>query len=221
MKKRIAALIASLAVVAGLMMSQGSGAWFVTAIKRAQNITIAVVNYDSEAEVLGTMEEDYYGKDCIFPGQNLVLLNEKDATLTMNNNSSIDTQIRVKIEYTSYASGKAETVTYKGSNDEELEVEFANPEQWLPYTDGFDGTNFYYVGPGFGSSVLSDPDDSYTVTPAVANVDIIKGVSYKKDIDANAYSGNEVEINIIFEAKQADYVGWSSLAEYHVNSGVN
>ena len=28
-------------------------------------------------------------------------------------------------------------------------------------------------------------------------------------------------INIIFEAKQADYVGWSSLAEYQVNSGVN
>lgn len=221
MKKRIVALIASLAVVAGLMMSQGSGAWFVTAIKRAQNINIAVINYDSEAEVLGTMEEDYYGKECIFPGQNLILLNDKNATLTMNNNSSIDTQLRVKIEYTSYASGKAETVTYKGSEDEDLEVEFVHPGQWLPYTNGTDGTYFYYVGPGFGSDKLSDPDKSFSVTPSVASVDIIKGVSYKEDLDTTFYSGNEVEVNITFEAKQADYVGWSALAEYHVDSGVN
>ena len=40
MKKRIVALVASLAVIAGLMASQGSYAWFVTAVKRAQNITI-------------------------------------------------------------------------------------------------------------------------------------------------------------------------------------
>lgn len=221
MKKRIAALIASLAVVIGVMMSQGSGAWFVTAVKRAQNISIAVMTYDSETETLGTLEEDYYGKPCIFPGQNLVLLNDKDATITMNNNSSIDTQIRVKIEYTSYSSGSAKTVVYSGSEDEDLSVEFANPGQWLSYNNGMDGTYFYYVGPDFGSSVLTDTDNVYSISPAVPSVDIIKGVSYKEDIDTSVYSGSEVTVNIIFEAKQADYVGWSTLAEYKVNSGVN
>lgn len=221
MKKRITALIASLAVVIGLMASQGSGAWFVTAVKRAQNINIAVVNFDSEAEVLGTMEEDFYGKSCIYPGQNLVLLNEKDATLTMNNNSSIDTQIRVKIEYTSYKSGTAQTVVYSGSEEDDLQVEFANPGQWLPYNNGMDDTYFYYVGPGFGSKTLTNPDKSFSITPSIASVDIIKGVSYKEDIDTGSYSGNEVTLNIIFEAKQADYVGWSALAQYQVNSGVN
>ncbi len=221
MKKRITALIASLAVVIGLMASQGSGAWFVTAVKRAQNINIAVVNFDSEAELLGTMEEDYYGKACIYPGQNLVLLNEKDATLTMNNNSSIDTQIRVRIEYTSYKSGSAKTVVYSASEDDDLQVEFANPGQWLPYNNGMDDTCFYYVGPDYGAKTLTDTDNVYSIRPDVASVDIIKGVCYKEDINTGSYSGNEVTVNIIFEAKQADYVGWSALAQYQVNSGVN
>ena len=59
MKKRIVALVASLAVIAGLMASQGSYAWFVTAVKRAQNITIAVVGFDSAAASLDTLEEDF------------------------------------------------------------------------------------------------------------------------------------------------------------------
>ena len=221
MKKRIAALIASLAVVLGLMSSQGSGAWFVTAVKRAQNINIAVINFDSEAELLGTLEEDYYGVPCIYPGQNLVLLNNKNATLTMNNNSSIDTHARVRIEYTSYATGAAKTVTYSGSQDDDLHVEFVNPEQWLPYNNGMDGTCFYYVGPNYGSSTLRNIDDVFTITPSVPSIDIIKSVYYDKDIKTEDYSGNEVTVNIIFEAKQADFVGWSTLGEYKVNSGVN
>lgn len=221
MKKRIAALIASLAIVAGLMTCRNSGAWFVTAVKKAQNISIAVVNFDSEADLLGTMEEDYYGRPCIFPGQNLVLLNNKDATLTMNNNSSINTQIRVRIEYTSYASGTAKTVTYSGSSDEDLKVDFVNPSQWLPFKDGAGKTCYYYVGPSYGSATLSSPDSAYTITPAVSNIDIINGVSYKEDIDTTMYSGNEVTVNIFFEAKQADYVGWGTIAAYQVNSGVN
>lgn len=221
MKKRIISLIASLAVVLGIMSSQGSGAWFITAVKKAQNIEIAVINYDSETEYLGTLEEDYYGVPCIYPGQNLVLVNNKESVITMNNNSSIDTQVRVRIEYTSYASGTAKTVTYSGSADEDLHVEFSNPNQWLPYNNGMDDTCFYYVGPNYGSSVLKDVDDVYSVTPAVPNLDIIKSVYYDKDINTVDYSGNEVTVNIIFEAKQADYVGWSTLGEYNVNTGIN
>lgn len=221
MKKRITALIASLAVVLGVMSSQGSGAWFVTAVKRAQSIDIAVINYDSEAEYLGTLEEDFYGAPCIYPGQNLVLVNNKEAVLTMNNNSSIDTQVRVRIEYTSYASGMAKTETYSGSSDEDLHVEFVNPRQWLPYDNGMDGTCFYYVGPNYGSSVLSNVDDVYSITPAVPNLEIIKSIYYDKDIATVDYSGNEVTVNVIFEAKQADYVGWSALGEYKVNTGVS
>ena len=49
---------------------------------------------------------------------------------------------------------------------------------------------------------------------------IIESVKYKENIDAALYSGNEVEVNIIFEAKQADYVGWSALGSYQVTTPV-
>lgn len=221
MTKRIIALIASLAVILGLMTSQSSYAWFVTSVKRAQRITIGVVSYDSSAAVsLDTLEEDFYGNACIYPGQNLVMLEGDDASISMYNSSTVDSQIRVRVEYTSFSSGSAKNVIYSGSEDEDLEVIFSNPEQWLPYNNGMDGTCYYYVGPDYNRSALTDVDDVYTITPDIADVEIIESIRYKETIDANLYSGNEVTVNVIFEAKQADYVGWSSLGEYQVATDV-
>lgn len=221
MKKRIIALVTSLAVVFGLMASQGSYAWFVTSVKRAQRMTIGVVSFDSSTAVsLDTLEEDFYGKSCIYPGQNLVMLEGDDASISMYNSSTVDSQIRVRIEYTSFADGVAKNVTYSGSEKDDLQVEFANPDQWLAYDNGMDGTCFYYVGPEFDKEKLSDLDDVYTIKPDVSDVEIIKSISYKETINAGLYSGNEVTINVIFEAKQADYVGWSSLGEYQVATEV-
>ncbi|MBQ8784212.1 MAG: hypothetical protein IJZ57_10640 [Clostridia bacterium] len=221
MTKRIIALIASLAVILGLMTSQSSYAWFVTSVKRAQKMTIGVVSYDSSAAVsLDTLEEDFYGNACIYPGQNLVMLEGDDASISMYNSSTVDSQIRVRVEYTSFASGNAKNVIYSGSEDEDLEVIFSNPEQWLPYNNGMDGTCYYYVGPDYNRSALTDVDDVYTITPDIADVEIIESIRYKETIDANLYSGNEVTVNVIFEAKQADYVGWSSLGEYQVATDV-
>ncbi len=221
MKKRIIALVASLAVLVGLFSSQGSYAWFVTAVKKAQRITIGVVSYDSSSAVsLDTLEQDFYGKECIYPGQNLVSLNGDEASLSMYNSSTIDTQIRVRIEYTSFADGVAKKVIYKGSDSEDLQVEFANPEQWIPYEEGMEGCCFYYVGPDYKKDTISDANDIYIVTPDVADISIIKSICYKNSIDANLYSGNEVEVNVIFEAKQADFVNWSSLGEYKVETDV-
>ena len=131
MKKRVLTLIASLIVVAGLLASQGSNAWFVTAVKRAQNITIGAVSYSTgDAVSLDTVEEDFYGRPRIYPGQNLIVVNGEESALTMFNSSTIDTKIRVKIEYTSYKDGKAQTAVYRGAEDEDLEVEFADNSQW-------------------------------------------------------------------------------------------
>lgn len=221
MTKRIIALVASLAVVLGLMASHSSYAWFVTAVKRAQRITIGVVSFDSSMAVsLDTLEEDFYGNACIYPGQNLVMLEGDDASLSMYNSSTVDSQIRVRIEYTSFASGSAKNVVYSGDEKDDLEVIFANPEQWLPYDNGMDGTCYYYVGPDHNGSKLTDVDDVFTITPDISDVEIIECIRYKESINANLYSGNEVMVNVIFEAKQADYVGWSSLGEYQVATDV-
>ena len=204
MKKRVLTLIASLIVVAGLLASQGSNAWFVTAVKRAQNITIGAVSYSTgDAVSLDTVEEDFYGRPRIYPGQNLIVVNGEESALTMFNSSTIDTKIRVKIEYTSYKDGKAQTVVYRGAEDEDLEVEFADNSG-----NDFEGN-------------LTKADDAVAITPDIASVEMIRSVKYKDDIDASLYSGNEVTLNIIFEAKQADYVEWSAMGEYQVSDSVN
>ena len=221
MKKRVLTLIASLIVVAGLLASQGSNAWFVTAVKRAQNITIGAVSYSTgDAVSLDTVEEDFYGRPRIYPGQNLIVVNGEESALTMFNSSTIDTKIRVKIEYTSYKDGKAQTVVYSGAEDEDLEVEFADNSQWKLFDNGMDGACFYYVGNGFEGD-LTKADDAAAITPDIASVEMIRSVKYKDDIDASLYSGNEVTLNIIFEAKQADYVEWSAMGEYQVSDSVN
>lgn len=221
MKKRVITLIASLVIIAGLFASQGSGAWFVTAVKRAQNITIGAVSYSSgDAVSLDTLEEDFYGRPRIYPGQNLVVVNGEESSLTMFNSSTIDTKIRVKIEYTSYHNGKAENVIFKGDADEDFEVEFAEPSQWKLFDNGLDGAYFYYVGKDFGDQNLTKADDAFSITPDVASVDIIKSIKYKNDIDTSLYSGNQVTINIVFEAKQADYVQWSAMGQYQLSDSV-
>ena len=221
MKKRFLTLIASLIVVAGLLASQGSNAWFVTAVKRAQNITIGAVSYSTgDAVSLDTVEEDFYGRPRIYPGQNLIVVNGEESALTMFNSSTIDTKIRVKIEYTSYKDGKAQTVVYRGAEDEDLEVEFADSSQWQLFDNGMDGACFYYVGNDFEGN-LTKADDAVAITPDIASVEMIRSVKYKDDIDASLYSGNEVTLNIIFEAKQADYVEWSAMGEYQVSDSVN
>ena len=149
-----------------------------------------------------------------------MLLDGKEATLTMYNSSTIDTQVRVKIEYTSYAGGTAKNTVYSGSESDDLAVEFANSSEWLPFDNGMDGCCYYYVGPNYGSSTLKDLNNVYNVKPDVASLDIINKVYYKSDIDTGLYSGNEVTVNVIFEAKQADYVGWSTLGEYQVATDV-
>lgn len=220
MKKRLITLIASLVVIAGLFASQGSNAWFVTSVKRAQKITIGAVSYSTgDAFSLDTLEEDYYGRPRIYPGQNLVVVNGNESSLTMFNSSTIDTKIRVKVEYTSYKNGKAETVTYTGAPDEDFAVEFAEPSHWKLFDNGMDGAYFYYVGRDF-SGALTKADDAVAITPDVASVDIIKSAYYKEDINTSLYSGNTVTINIIFEAKQADYVNWSSVGQYQTTNPV-
>ena len=105
MTKRIIAFVASLAVVIGLMNCGTSYAWFITTLEKKQSISVSVV---SAAQTAKLTDLDSDEKTIIMPGDNLVNLDGQGAMLRINNGSTTDVQIRLSIEYTSYASGKAE-----------------------------------------------------------------------------------------------------------------
>ena len=211
MTKRIIAFVASLAVVVGLMNCGTSYAWFVTTLEKKQSISVSVV---STAQTAKLTDLDSGEKRIIMPGDNLVNLDGQGAMLRINNGSTTDVQIRLSIEYTSYASGKAEQKLYSGNNDD-IEVTFA-ADKWSKNTNASGVCYFYYMGNSYSSAEVYDLKSVPAVRSDVSYVDAISSISYKNNI-SKAYSGQPVNIKVSFEAKQADNVSWSSIDSYRLS----
>ena len=214
MSKRIIALVASLAVVIGLMNCGTSYAWFVTTLEKKQSISVSVVSTSQTAKLTDLDSDE---KTIIMPGDNLVSLDGQGAMLRINNNSTTDVQIRLSIEYTSYASGKAEQKIYSGNGDD-IEVTFA-AGKWSKNINASGACYFYYMGDDYATDTIYDLSSVPTVKSDVSYIDAISSIIYKENI-SKAYSGQPVNLKVTFEAKQADNISWSSIDSYQL-SGTN
>lgn len=216
MSKRIILLIASLAVVIGLMNCGDSYAWFVTAAQKKQSISVSVV---SSVQSSYLTDLDLSDSDVIImQGDNLVSLDGRDASLKIENKSTADTQIRVAVEYTSCKNGKAEQVRYSASEDDDITVEFADGK-WAKNVNAGGDCYFYYVGDEFTGGELDSVNDVPSIGADIAEIDVIKSIFYNNDI-SDSYSGQRINVKVIFESKQADNVTWSTVDEYGI-SGVS
>lgn len=210
MTKRIIAFVASLAVVIGLMNCGTSYAWFVTTLEKKQSISVSVV---SAAQTAKLTDLDSDEKTIIMPGDNLVNLDGQGAMLRINNGSTTDVQIRLSIEYTSYASGKAEQKIYSGSGDD-IHVTFA-ANKWSKNTNASGTCYFYYMGDKYESESIADLNAVPSISSEISYIDAISSITYKENI-SKAYAGQPVNLKVIFEAKQADNVSWNSIDSYQL-----
>ena len=210
MTKRIIAFVASLAVVIGLMNCGTSYAWFVTTLEKKQSISVSVV---SAAQTAKLTDLDSDEKTIIMPGDNLVNLDGQGAMLRINNGSTTDVQIRLSIEYTSYASGKAEQKIYSGSGDD-IDVTFA-ANKWSKNTNASGTCYFYYMGDKYESESIADLNAVPSISSEISYLDAISSITYKENI-SKAYAGQPVNLKVIFEAKQADNVSWNSIDSYQL-----
>ena len=208
MTKRIVAFIASLAVIIGLMNCGTSYAWFVTTLEKKQSISVSVVSASQTAKLTDLDSDE---QTVIMPGDNLVNLDGQGAMLRINNGSTTDVQIRLSIEYTSYASGRAEQKIYSGSGDD-IDVTFA-ANKWSKNTNANGTCYFYYMGDKYESENVNDLDSVPSVGTDVSYVDAISRIVYKDSI-SRAYAGQPVNIKVKFEAKQADNISWDSINSY-------
>ncbi len=208
MTKRIVAFIASLAVIIGLMNCGTSYAWFVTTLEKKQSISVSVVSASQTAKLTDLDSDE---QTVIMPGDNLVNLDGQGAMLRINNGSTTDVQIRLSIEYTSYASGRAEQKIYSGSGDD-IDVTFAT-NKWSKNTNANGTCYFYYMGDKYESENVNDLDSVPSVGTDVSYVDAISSIVYKDSI-SRAYAGQPVNIKVKFEAKQADNISWDSINSY-------
>lgn len=212
MVKRLILYVTSLAVVLGLMMSGSSYAWFASSEKREQSISVSVVSNVLSASLSDLITAE---KTVIMQGDNLVNLDGNSASLQIENHSTTDTQIRVSIEYTSYSSGSARQEIYSASEDDDIVVEFAT-DAWAKDVNVSGNCYFYYVGESYGADTVVSIDSLPAISSYVGRIPVISKIYYKDDIPYT-YSGQDINVKVRFESKQAENVTWSSIDTYDVS----
>jgi hypothetical protein len=135
----------------------------------------------------------------LVPSEDLV-----DTPFTLTNNSTITSQLRIKITYTKITSVNdvltIQSINYSGAEFEHINV-VMNP--LFEYVDGY----WYYNGV------------SYVLPINSGVIDILSSLSYNGAYAGIDYSGQAVNVTLKIEIKQADNVTWEELVDYNFSSG--
>ena len=133
--------------------------------------------------------------DPIYPGKNLV-----DQGFALNNESTIDTELRLKISYTRIIDSVVTNgVIYTNDVSDHLIVDFA-----ISFVYGDD--DFWYY------------QDQTTFFPE-GLVTIIDTITYDGDYVSNNYSEENITISVLIQVKQAENVTWQDLSTHDFSTG--
>ncbi|MGI6360364.1 MAG: hypothetical protein ACOX02_04940 [Acholeplasmatales bacterium] len=125
----------------------------------------------------------------VVPGQNLISTPYK-----LTNNSTIDSQLRIKLVITL----DSEVLAY---NDERISTDIS-----LESTFTLVGDYYYYGG-----------EDGKLLSTNTTPIIIISELILDGDNVKNNYANKDINIKFIFEAKQADHVTWQTLGEENID----
>ena len=135
----------------------------------------------------------------IYPGEELI-----DTSISITNTSPIESQMRLKIEYTKVTRPVdvlvIETATYANVAGDHINVTF---DDTFVYSDGY-----WY----------------YNATDAVISansglINIISSIYYDGEETGNDYAGQTVNVSVTIQVKQSDNVTWSELTSYDFSTG--
>lgn len=230
MKSRIICLVLSLAVVVGLFCADGAYAWFFvntggtgsgSGVHQLASGNIGFTIYGgmksldgekimAEVELLDELSQE-----------NAALINNESCKMFLMNTSTIETQLRIRIEYTygrDENTQQATTQVYEvtENNDSPLAVSLTQPENWV-YHDGY----LYYKLQGASDEAYSaDPivnsDVLAAVTPGNAQyIPLFNHIYYSgpNSTQLNKNENSTVRINVIFQARQSEFVDWETVGE--------
>ncbi|MCR4614776.1 MAG: hypothetical protein K5756_01315 [Clostridiales bacterium] len=258
MKERIIGAVMIVVILIGFASYSGTFAWLRANID--DNASSADLTVGRMFSIEGELGSKYSmgNKKIMVPGENLIVrpLEEGEAgtpataglgtnvtedgyepcKLSIKNNSTIETQLRVKIEYSypQYVNSQVEIVGLNplcvyGNTDtnrptdpnHRLVVAFTDSDKWVyDQTDGF-----WYYNPEEATS----EDDDYLIVPAdYSDQDLIDYICYDPVYytETNNYNvwkdqqnvRTEVQVRLTVQAKQARYadwddIGWGTIAE--------
>ena len=212
MKKRIICVILSLAAVFSLVGFHATETWFGSGENKSMQLSSGNLDF--------TVEGDLKLKDesaLVLPGEELELAQ----AIVITNLSTIDTELRVRVE-----------CTYEGSTESFKWIEFVNDNNSNWEVDPEDGCIYYAPGgnrriPGIeipetttvvettidGGAVVEDEvteTTTETTSRVYADNEIpLGGIIKISGKVPTELQGKELKLNFVIEAKQADFVEWS------------
>lgn len=186
MKKRIISAVLVVCSVLCMSLYQGTFAWFRTEGVDVNSITFTVADISIEVEYVNP-----FGSGGAKEGKYLLPGDTVLSDVKVINYSDIISDIRVKAE-----------ISVK--DDSKVDIFDANDFEIKWSDDYFDGT-YYNIGE------LPANEDADVGT----SIDILDSIVCKSSCD-NSYSNADLDITLIFQAKQHDGVTWVTLGSLNV-----
>ena len=212
MKNKIICLILSLVFIAGALGVNGTYAWFPSYGEGAGGVL-----HNFKSGNLGYTLVGYFADntDKIEPLKNLI---KKDKSFYLINNSSVDTQVRVKVSYTYFdAQGNRlkELSSFVSTTDNSAPfvVELATDSDSKTYwtyneADGY----FYYDDPATEGGEDAIKGLAEDVTQQI--IPLFSAMYYSgeySDLPSSSFGTDNFVVKLSFQAKQAEYISWNDI----------
>lgn len=213
MKKRIICVVLSLVAVFSLLGFHATETWFGSGENKSMQLSSGDLDFTAVGDL--SLSEDE--KDLILPGAELTL---KEA-IVITNLSTIDTELRVRVE-----------CTYDGSTEVFKWIEFLNDGESKWFVDPDDGCIYYTPKVVQGDDkripavdievtetttdggAVVDGEVTETTTRVYADNEIPLAGTIKISGDVPVeLQGKELKLEFFIEAKQADFLDWETFGE--------
>jgi len=168
--------------------------------------TLAWTSYsglvDGGSVIAGNLEYNIYGElisndTYLNPHRNLL-----SEDIIIDNQSSVNTQVRLKIEYTIKNGANYEQKIFRNEEADVIIVEFSTLFSFDP-VDNY----WYYI------------DKVSSLSAKSGSMDVISSIYYDGFKVGNDYINAPIEISILLQAKQTDHVTWEDLYNYDFSTG--
>lgn len=194
-KSLIISLATIMLVIASLVMLGITYGWYGYIVDIGPNsISVGDLRYTNKTGAF--ISED----TILYPGMELL-----STDISITNESPIESQLRVKIEYTKITNPGGtglvtETDSYTGAVDDHLAVTFDSVF--------VNNTDYWYL-----------TSQEAVIAADSGLIAIISSISYDGDNTGNDYTQQTIEIVVTIEVKQSDNVNWATLATYDFSTG--
>lgn len=193
-KSKLIVLIVSLVIVLTAATYGITSAWLTDTDNKSETFTMGDISYTLAGALIANTNK-------IVPGQNLV-----GTTFTVTNGSTVASQLRMQITYTTVSGGTATTgVIYTAAAGGNGIITDINTGNWVYGND-----NYWYLG----SKTNNIPVNTTAYT-------MFTSLKYNGAIIGNDYAAaSGLVITITFQAKQAEYVDWADMGSINFSTGL-